>query len=315
MTRARLSPAAKAARRRLRENAANNGETYHRVHTVGMTVEEKIAHYSDAQDDGCVYWTSPAKGRPELRFGGRCHSVRTLLWERRNGKLPSDCIVYVTCEHPRCIAEAHLAMMTRGKFLHTGKAQKKAQIVKRMRYGKDRERYLIEALTHVKAVRGLLYRKFGPRLDREDVLQEALLRVYLAWARDRQNVDDVRAFFMQIAVNIAIDVMRGSNYSRVTYCDPQAPALLLHVAPEEADPAHVYERALSEYRSRKRLTAHLRKLSPRVRQALRLQWQRDLSQREIAARMQLSENTVEQHLVKARRLSAARKATGWRNAL
>jgi RNA polymerase sigma-70 factor (ECF subfamily) len=62
------------------------------------------------------------------------------------------------------------------------------------------------------------------------------------------------------------------------------------------------ERRISGREEIERVQHMLAKLPPKCREAFELRKFAELSQKEIAARMQLSESTVEKHLVKALRL-------------
>lgn len=306
----------RAAWRRLRESARHNDQPFKPKKTHGMTVEQKITHWSGApRATGCVPWMG-GKGTPVLRFGGVCHPVRALIWERMEGKaMLAGHVASTTCGDSGCVAEGHIAVMARGQAAARPAQRAKKVATERLRYGKDNDRYMSAALGHIKSLRFQLLRKFGYHFDVEDVLQEALLRVYLAWARDRKVIEDVNAFLARVAYSIAIDVVRHNRVIPIQYCDPQDLVLVDCCAPAEADPAVIYERALTEYRSAKRANAHLRKVPERARQALRLRVQHGLSQIEIAARMRISVNTVEGHLRNSRNLAAPRKRTSRRNVL
>ena len=86
--------------------------------------------------------------------------------------------------------------------------------------------------------------------------------------------------------------------SRVVSIETMADVEVLDIAHEDVGP----ERRLSGREEIERVRQIMAKLPPKCREAFELRKFGELSQREIAQRMQLSESTVEKHLVKALRL-------------
>ncbi len=123
--------------------------------------------------------------------------------------------------------------------------------------------------------------------DVGDLLQDVYLRVYES-AQTRLP-DVTRSFVFATAQNLLIDRVRRTKIvpiEAVTEIDT------LHIAADEPAPDQVLM-ARDELR---RLQDALDKLGPRSREAILLKQVEGLSRREIAQRMQITENTVKWYL-------------------
>ncbi len=136
---------------------------------------------------------------------------------------------------------------------------------------------------HAAALRAWLVHGFGARLAVDDVIQEAFLRVLRA--REKGELKAPKAFLFAIARNLALDQLRGHAISRT---DSLVEADLSNVLDDHASipetVAREQERAL--------LTEAVQSLPERCRQVMTLRLVYSLTQREIGARLGISDRTV-----------------------
>lgn len=158
--------------------------------------------------------------------------------------------------------------------------------------------FVREVLPHDGALRRFLARFLVQASDVADAHQETYARLLMLSDKQRANIRSPRAFFFRIARNIALDRLRK----------PDAVSL-----ESIADPVVVDERpsAYDEIKARQELrllTQVLRTLPERCREVLTLRKVFGLSQRDIAERLGITENTVETHIATGMRLCSARIA-------
>jgi len=135
-----------------------------------------------------------------------------------------------------------------------------------------------------------------------DLRQEVYARVFDACALSQP--DSAQAFVLSTARNLLIDRARRDQVVDIeTFAD------MNELAPTIDDLSP--ERHLSARSELRLLQRALNLLPDRCREALELRKIEGLSQREVAARMGISEDTVEKHLSKGvRALATALQATG-----
>lgn len=143
-------------------------------------------------------------------------------------------------------------------------------------------------------------RLLGRGYDVDDIVQEAYARIGDA---DVSTIRNPRAYFFQTVRNL---VLEHRKRDRIVPFEGLADCDLQGVMAQDPDP----ERVVSDRQDISRLEAVLASLPPQCRQAFVLRKVHGLSQREIAARMGLSESTVEKHLAKALRLVLERYDQG-----
>lgn len=151
-----------------------------------------------------------------------------------------------------------------------------------------------EILPHEADVRRWLARRVRglPDCHVDEIVQEAYARL---WAAGAERIMNPRAYFFVTARHVVGEVLRRS---RVVSIETIADIDTLNIADGDVGP----ERRLSGREEIERMRHVLQKLPPKCREAFELRKFAELSQREIAQRMQVSESTVEKHLVKALRI-------------
>ncbi|HYC70736.1 MAG TPA: sigma-70 family RNA polymerase sigma factor [Opitutaceae bacterium] len=149
----------------------------------------------------------------------------------------------------------------------------------------ERDRWFLEHVhVHRDVLRGWLESRF-PRLpDLENIVQEAMTRVW--HARQQREVPSPRALLFTTAHNLAVDQVRRQQIATI---EPIAETDDLFVYEEGATPAE----ATAHIEELEILTHAIQSLPDRCRQVLTLRKIYGLSQKEIAAQLGISEHTVE----------------------
>lgn len=142
-------------------------------------------------------------------------------------------------------------------------------------------------------LREWLKRKLSVRQDADDVIQETY--AILAALPDVSHVRQPRAYVYSVAQSVVLQQVRRAQVVSI-----EAVAEIDRVAIEgdEACP----ERTTSSRQELARIGALIEGLPDKCRQAFVLRRVEGYSQREIAERMQISENTVEKHICKGIRV-------------
>jgi RNA polymerase sigma factor (sigma-70 family) len=166
-----------------------------------------------------------------------------------------------------------------------------------LRVAKNEERYLLQALQFEGALRACLYRYTRNDSDVEELLQETYARLLTAGCRDEPEVRSVRGFALTIARNVAFDWLRHRHRVPVEVVADME-------ALEELDAGEHVDEIVNSHRELALLVNAVQDLPDRCRQVFTLRKVYGYSQRQIASRLQVSENTVEQHLTKAARRCA-----------
>lgn len=148
-------------------------------------------------------------------------------------------------------------------------------------------------LPHEPKVRAWLARTLAPGEDPDDVIQEAYCR--LASLDEVGHVRNPRAYFFQTARSIVLERIRRSRIVRietVTEIDT------LPVIDDEPSP----ERTAGARRELQRVLRLIEALPERYRKVVKLRKIEGLSQKEIAARLGVSERVVENDATRGLRL-------------
>jgi RNA polymerase sigma-70 factor (ECF subfamily) len=159
---------------------------------------------------------------------------------------------------------------------------------------KDEERYLLQALDFENVLRACLYRYTRNSSDVEELLQETYARLLTAGAADEPEVRCVRAFSLTVARNVAFDWLRHKQIVPIELvADMEAMDVL--------DERDQIDAIVNSHQELALLVKAVQELPERCRQVFTLRKVYGYSQKEIAARMNITENTVEQQLTKAAR--------------
>ncbi len=149
----------------------------------------------------------------------------------------------------------------------------------------DQARWFAEEVRpHIGDLHAYVRRSFPGVRDVDDVVQDSLVRIWIAWAGRR--IESARPFLFKIARRRAIDVLRHDRASPLLAIgDPAA----LPVAEEGPSPLD----ALGDSEKVELVAEAIAHLPARCREIVVLRKLHGLSQREVAARLGLSERTVE----------------------
>ena len=159
------------------------------------------------------------------------------------------------------------------------------------------ERYFLEVLECESVLRACLFRYTRNLADVDELLQETYARLLAPRSSDRPELQSVRAFALGIARNLALDWLR---HQKVIQLDLVADIESLNVL----DECNQVEEIVNAHQELALLSAAINELPAKCREVFVQRKVYGCSQKEISARLGISENTVEQHLVKAARKCA-----------
>lgn len=155
--------------------------------------------------------------------------------------------------------------------------------------------FVREILVHEAALVRWLARSWRHADDIVDLRQEVYARVYEAAARARPA--QPKAFLFATARHLLTDRLRRG---RVVSIEPMGDFEPSHVLIDEVSP----ERWAGGRQVLMQVAAAFDRLPDRCREVVWLRRVEDLSQREVAVRLGISEKTVEKHIARASRLLA-----------
>lgn len=160
------------------------------------------------------------------------------------------------------------------------------------------ERFLLHALEFESVLRACLWRFTRNDSDVDELLQETYARLLAGAAAQTAKMRSIRAFCLTVARNVALDWWRRQQ---VVPLELVSDIGSLEVLDEGAQ----IEEIVNAHQELELLAQAIACMSKRCRQTFTLRKIYGFTQKEIAARLNISENTVEQHLTKAaRRLRA-----------
>jgi RNA polymerase sigma-70 factor (ECF subfamily) len=150
--------------------------------------------------------------------------------------------------------------------------------------------------------------------DAEDVLQETLLRAYLA-RESFEGRSSIYSWLTRIAINSALMVLRKRRVRSEFLFDPQPDDRGESISFEVRDSAPNPEELCVLHQHQLKTLHALRRLRPHLREPIRMQLMYGRSVKEISCALDISEAAVKSRLYRARqRLSATRNEEGQRRA-
>jgi RNA polymerase sigma factor (sigma-70 family) len=152
-----------------------------------------------------------------------------------------------------------------------------------------------EILSHEEALMRFLWRVWPRRDEVPDIRQESYARVYEAAQKSRPQAP--KAFLFAIAKHLMADRVRRERFVSIQAGGENE---YLNVLMDEISP----ERRVGAKQELVRLARAFDRLSPKCREVVWLRRVKELSQKEVAARLALAEKTVEKHLRTGARLLA-----------
>ncbi|MBL8267494.1 RNA polymerase sigma factor [Steroidobacter sp.] len=153
-----------------------------------------------------------------------------------------------------------------------------------------------EILPHEAALERYLKRAWRNREELYDLRQEIYVRVFEAAGKARPH--SPRLFLFSTAKHLLTDRVRRSRVLRI---DAVGDLEALNLTAGDTTPEH----ELHERQQLMRLANALRELPPRCREVVWLRRVDELSQKEVASLMNISEKTVETQIMKGTRLLAS----------
>ena len=152
--------------------------------------------------------------------------------------------------------------------------------------------FINQVQVHQESLRAWLKGRFPALADPDDIVQEALTRVWRA--KSANAVQSPKALLFTTAQNIALDQLRRRQ---VAHIEPVAEMAELFVYEEGPTPADT----TANNQELEFLTQAIQSLPDRCRQVLTLRKIYGLSQKEIAAQLGIAEHTVESQVANGMR--------------
>ena len=149
-----------------------------------------------------------------------------------------------------------------------------------------------EVYPHDSSLKAYLRSSFPAVRDVEDVVQESYLRV---WRRQlARPIASAKGFLFQVARHVALDLLRHENRSPFIPVVDLAGLTVMEDGPSVAEQACTHEEISV-------LAAAIDSLPGRCREIFILRKLQDVPQKEIARRLEISEQTVEVQIGRANR--------------
>jgi RNA polymerase sigma factor (sigma-70 family) len=155
------------------------------------------------------------------------------------------------------------------------------------------ERYVLEAFRCEGRIRACLFSFTRNFADTEELLQETYIRLLTMKPSNRRGIEKVYALVLVIARNLAHDWLRHQKVVPIS--------LLADLDSEISDEGAQPDELLDLEQELELLADIVESMPPRRRQVFDLRKIYGMSQKEIARALGVTENTVEQHLMKAAR--------------
>ncbi|MDB6170056.1 MAG: polymerase, sigma-24 subunit, subfamily [Verrucomicrobia bacterium] len=149
-----------------------------------------------------------------------------------------------------------------------------------------------EVYPHDASLKAYLRSRYPAVGDIDDVVQESYLRLWKATIARR--VEYSKSFLFRIARNLAVDLLRRGQRSPVDRCTDRDVSFVLDDRPSAAEAAITHDEVCL-------LAKAIEALPEKCRRVMILRQIEGLPQREIAARLGLSEQTIQSHVVRGLR--------------
>lgn len=189
------------------------------------------------------------------------------------------------------------AIVEQGTPASDGVRRRKGWVAMTARISCERAVWLeTQVLPHEAALRQWLSRRVQAPIEADDVLQEAY--AVMASLADIGHVQNPRAYFFTVAQSLVLQQLRRA---RIVSIEAVAEVERLDIVGDLLTP----ERHASGGQDLRRIAEMIAGLPEKCRQAYLLRKVYGYSQREIAEKMGISENTVEKHIGKGLRLLLA----------
>jgi len=153
-----------------------------------------------------------------------------------------------------------------------------------------------EIIAHEPALVRYLARHWPNRQEIFDLRQDIYIRVYDAAAKSRPQ--SPKSFLFSTARHLIIDRIRRQ---RIVSIDSVGDVDALNVMIEDISP----ERRIAAHQELRRLAQAIDLLPPKCREAVWMRRVHDIPQKEVAARLGITQKTVEKHVMKGMKLLAA----------
>lgn len=131
--------------------------------------------------------------------------------------------------------------------------------------------------------------------DAEDLTQEVFIRAFSSWNKFRGDAE-VSTWLYRISVNLALSYIKVKNRKSLLQLSEEAFALLFNRSNGDKNP----EQVLEQQERDKKMADAIDGLPEKQRTAFVLSRYDELSQKEVATIMQISEGAVEQLLIRAK---------------
>lgn len=152
-----------------------------------------------------------------------------------------------------------------------------------------------EILAHEEALMRYLLRHWPSRHEAPDLRQDIYVRIYEAASKSRPH--SAKSFLFSTARNLMTDRIRRQ---KIVAIDAVGDLEALNVPVGELTP----EQRLSVHQELRRLSEAIDTLPPKCRRVMWMRRVDDLPQKEVAARLGLTEKAVEKHVMRGMRLLA-----------
>jgi len=272
--------------------------------------------------DGCHIWTGRTTGgdahAPTVARKTERVSVRPWVCERAGRVIPPKhkCVMKPGC-HELCVREDHIEILSGSQIyarFQTREVRDRARQTMVQKFGAGREEFVRSMFALRSTIAGYVRDKIQKKLahEIEDIVQDSMLATYCAWLNG-EAIANLKALLITTAINKMTDrarlvwnrkVNHLSNYIAPRDADEEPVDVLetrFEAPPEHNDPYLLLQRAEVDRLRMRILKERMREMSPKVRKCVLMKLD-DCSQKEIAEKLGIAENTVEQHLTKAYRI-------------